>query len=507
MTQEDDHRDTSGSSPGAPGDGGSSGGAPSEPGGWAAPGSAPSAPEPPAGGPAVPSGPQERPGFAAPGSGGPAHGDVPPQDPYGAPGAGPQSYGQQGYGPQPGYGQQGYGPPSGYGQQGYAPQPGYGPQGHGQPGYGQPPGYGPQGYGPQGYAPQPGYGSPLPPGIPRAPKPGVVPLRPLALGDVFNGAFSLIRSNPRTTVGLSLVVMAIAAVLTSLASAWYLDDYTAWMDEVLVDPAAVDPNAPLFPGSPLTFVLMFAGELIVYLGGFVLLGLLAAAIGMAVLGHRLTPRQAWEAARGRIGAIIGLALVKLAIQFVMWTAFVVAATLSFVLGIVVGVEGGPAAGIVVGLLVFLLATAVVVAPSTWIWVRLYYAMPMIVLERLGPGQAMARSWRLSQGQWWRTCGYWLLTLVIVLLVGSILNMPFGIAAGVFTFIDATATWTVVASAALTYVGTVLVYAVTQPFSAGVTTLLYVDLRMRREGLDLKLHEAARAGYEAGPEIYLPEPRT
>ena len=522
MTQEDDHRDTSGSTPGAPGDGGSSGGAPSGPGGWAAPGDTPSAPDAPADGPGGSHPPQQPgratpdhgvPGFAAPGSGQPAPGG---QDPYGRHAPGPQGYGQQGYGQQ---GEWYTAPPTGH-------PSGPAPQGYGAPGYGQPPGYGPQGYAPQGYAqqgyeqhgygpqaygqqpgPQAGYGAPLPHGGPRAPKPGVVPLRPLSLGDVFNGAFGLIRSNPKTTVGLSLVVMAVAAVLTSLASAWYLDDYGTWMDEVFADPTAIDPDAPLFPGSPVTFILMFAGELVIYLGGFVLLGLLAAAIGMAVLGHRLTPRQAWEAARGRIGAIIGLALIKLAIQFVMWVAFVVVATLSMVLGIVVGIEGGPAGGIVVGLLVFLLGSAALVAPSTWIWVRLYYAMPMIVLERLGPGQAMARSWRLSQGQWWRTCGYWLLTLVIVFFVSSILNMPFGIAAGAFSFVDPAATWTAVAAAALTYVGTVVVYAITQPFSAGVNTLLYVDLRMRREGLDLKLHHASQAGYEAGPEIYLPEPRT
>src|SRR5215831_16079644 len=67
-------------------------------------------------------------------------------------------------------------------------------------GYGVPPGavppgtgYGQGGYGPPGYGP-PGYGAPrggwAPP--PQAPKPGVIPLRPVAVGEILDGAFTSI---------------------------------------------------------------------------------------------------------------------------------------------------------------------------------------------------------------------------------------------------------------------------------------------------------------------------
>ncbi len=483
MTQEDDHRDTPATPPG-------------EPGGWAAPGRGPSTPPPP---PEehrpFPPSEQGRPGPLPPDQGEYRHGQGPaPQHPH----PGQAAYGQ--YPAQGGQypGQGGQYPDPAQGAQWW--QPGHGP-GHGASPYGGHPGHGAPPYGGQpGHGQQPPYGAPPPP------KPGVVALRPMTLGDIFNGAFSLIRHNPKTTVGLSLIVMAVASILTTLASTWFLDDYTAWLDDLMVDPTAVNPDAPLFPTSPVTLVLMYAGELIVYLGGSVVLGLLATTIGMAVLGHRLTPRQAWEAGRDRLGAVIGLALIKLGIQFLMWIAATIGVVGAVVLGVIVGMESGGGAGFLVGLLLFLLVMAAVIVPGTWIWVRLYYAMPLVVLERLGPGRALARSWRLSQGQWWRTLGYWLLTGLLVMVVGMILNMPFGMASGVFTFIDSSATWTIIASSALIYVGTVLVYAITQPFAAGVNTLLYVDLRMRREGLDLRLHEAARAGHAVGPEIYLPEPR-
>ena len=60
-----------------------------------------------------------------------------------------------------------------------------------EPGW-QPPGYPPPGYRPPGYPGYPGY-----PQQPMALQPGVIPLRPLTLGDIFNGAIRYIRANPR----------------------------------------------------------------------------------------------------------------------------------------------------------------------------------------------------------------------------------------------------------------------------------------------------------------------
>jgi hypothetical protein len=51
----------------------------------------------------------------------------------------------------------------------------------------------------------------------------------------------------------------------------------------------------------------------------------------------------------------------------------------------------------------------------------------------------------------------------------------------------------VASLLIGAVGGIVAGAITQPISAGVTVLLYVDLRMRREGLDLALQTATSDG--------------
>ena len=84
----------------------------------------------------------------------------------------------------------------------------YGQSGSGQSGYGQ------SGYG------QSGYGQPPPGQWPRygeaAPKPGVIPLRPLGVGEILDGAFASIRRNPKAILGLAAVVMTISAVISAV---------------------------------------------------------------------------------------------------------------------------------------------------------------------------------------------------------------------------------------------------------------------------------------------------
>jgi hypothetical protein len=47
---------------------------------------------------------------------------------------------------------------------------------------------------------------------------------------------------------------------------------------------------------------------------------------------------------------------------------------------------------------------------------------------------------------------------------------------------------------------VLSATLTEPVRAGIDALLYVDLRMRREGLDIVLQQAARAAPPVVPAV-------
>ena len=424
-----------------------------------------------------------------------------PQPGFAPPGASAPESAQHGFAPPgasvPGSPQAGFAPPGGgqYAAGGYPAPAGQ----WGAPGYAAPGGYGHPG---QGHPQGPGYGG-MPGRPPLAPKPGVVPLRPMTVGDLLNGAFSLIRHNPKTFVGVSIIVMAIASIVSSVGFGGYMSDYGRFMDQVLADPNSIDADDPL-PFSTWSIIALYGGSLISYAGTIVLTGLLTCAIGLAVLGRKLSPSQAWAAAKPRLGAVAGLALLQLAISVGLSVIVLGLITAGIVVGMLLVTSGAEAAGAVVMVLTVLIGVLGGLALAAWISVRIYFAMPIVVLERLSPTQALARSWRLTRGSWWRVFGILLLTMLLVGLVSQLLTTPFTLLSVVPSFLWPGEAWVPVAAGALIYVGTVLISSFTTPFTVGVSTLLYIDLRMRREGLDLKLHTASQAGHEVGPEIYLPE---
>ncbi|HLZ38420.1 MAG TPA: hypothetical protein VKP64_11855, partial [Mycobacteriales bacterium] len=63
-----------------------------------------------------------------------------------------------------------------------------------------------------------GWSAPAPPWRADA-KPGVVPLRPLAVGEILDGAFTMIRREPRLTLGLAAGVVVVELVVTALVGA------------------------------------------------------------------------------------------------------------------------------------------------------------------------------------------------------------------------------------------------------------------------------------------------
>ncbi len=414
-----------------------------------------------------PQGGQQRGYDAAPSHGGqPAYGNQPG---YGQPAYGQQpGYGQPAYGQQPGYGQPAYGQQPGYGQPAYGQQPGYG----NQPGYGQPPGYGNQpGYGqPPAYGPAPG----APPGygnwqnvrpgtLMQAHKPGIIPLRPLGLGDIFDGAFRTMRRNPQATIGLALVVCGILLIPSLLVSAWL--SQTTWL-------AAADM------GLLLTIFPTLAGSL----STVVLSGFIVYVVSEAALGQKASIGQTWRHVKGRLLHLVGASiLVGVIVTVVM--ALLVAL---FVL------LGWNADGVVL-ILVILLGVLVTIPLVIWLTVRLSLTTPALVLERVGVLTSIGRSWQLTSGtQFWRILGISLLAYLLVQIIVSIALLPLTILLGIG----------VVASGAdpaganlitlfFDHGAQLLAAALTTPFVAGVTCLLYLDQRIRREALDITLVRVAQ----------------
>ena len=389
----------------------------------------------------------------------------PPPQPWFPPGSQPGGYGQPGYG-QPGYGQPEYGqaPGSAYDRPGYS-QPGYGQPGGG---YGAPPG---------GWAPPP-----------QAPKPGVIPLRPIAVGEILDGAFTSIRRNPKATLGIAAVVLTISGIITASLEVLLLSQLglNTGTDQTLTSAQLAGMLAVVIPSGLTALVLAFIVQIL-------LTGLLTAVVGRSVLGDRITAGEAWRIALPRLPALLLATLLTGLALTGPW------AGLAAVL-IVLGVAGAPG-----GLLIaigFLGAIASVVL-DVWFWTMFSMSAAAVVLERQGPAQALGRSWRLVRKSFWRVFGILLLAGIIVLVASSVLRLPFTVISAAFSSGSAPLAQAIrpsVASLVIGAVGGIVAGAITQPISAGVTVLLYVDLRMRREGLDLALQTATSDGQAPGDDF-------
>jgi hypothetical protein len=371
-------------------------------------------------------------------------------------------------------------PPSGEYGPGPGPVPPAGPP-PGRPGYGQP-GSGQPGYGPSGY------GQPPPGQWPRyaeaAPKPGVIPLRPLGVGEILDGAFASIRRNPKAVLGLSAVVMTISAVISTTVSLTLLN-LAGGVDLPRSGQQLTTRQAEHLLGQITAAVLpaLAVSLLLTIVVQAILAGLIAPIIARGVGGQQIGAGDAWRAMAPRLPSLLlATLLVLLAslgpaviVALILLAAYLAGAPAGVYAA--VGLPGVPGA----------------VLLGIWLSTMLSLVTPVVVLEKATAGRALARSWRLVQGSFWRMFGILLLAGLIVAVAGAILQLPFTFIGGMVSAGGGFSVGTVIA-----VLGSIAAGTVTRPIAAGVTVLLYVDMRMRKEGLDLALRTAAGSGqFSAG----------
>ena len=134
-----------------------------------------------------------------------------------------------------------------------------------------------------------------------------------------------------------------------------------------------------------------------------------------------------------------------------------------------------------------------------------------MLERLSLRNAVRRSWTLSTGYFWRTFGILLLVGFILSMVSNLISAPLGLVTGIGSTLinpngsDASSIAIFVVITVLSFVIAIVFGAISAVVQTATASLLYIDLRMRREGLDLELTrfvEARQAGDTTVENPYL-----
>ncbi|MBF5081421.1 hypothetical protein [Quadrisphaera sp. INWT6] len=336
-----------------------------------------------------------------------------------------------------------------------------------------------------GQAPHPGGGS----WAARAPRPGIIPLRPLSLGELWDGAFRAVRTNPGPLLGTAAVVVVITTVISSLVQVVALDGFEASLTELESDPTATPDQVfgSLSAGLPGLLGGSLLSAVLTLVAVAALTGVVTTSVSTAVLGRRTPGRELWAKVRGRLGPLVGVSLLASLIpSLAAFLLFVPGAAL-LVGGAVNGSDGALVGG---GALLLLGALAAVVV-GLFLTVRLFMAPAVLVLEGQGVGASLKRAWALSRRGFWRLLGIYLLTALCIGIVAAVVATPFSFAGGAIgVAVGVDSPMYLPVTLVLSGIGTVLASTVLYPLQAAVVALQYVDQRMRLEGLDVDLARAA-----------------
>jgi hypothetical protein len=305
------------------------------------------------------------------------------------------------------------------------------------------------------------------------PQPGVIPLRPLDLGDLFGGSFkAMFREwKPMMVVPFIANLVMGGAEVSLLASAF------ADFPDMTRPPATFDGVWPFLRDMLLIVVVSVVLGLLAWLVTQVIA---TVTVSRAVLGRHTTVGQALRAGAPRMLPLLGLAAL-------IWLIVGACSVLPF-FGVLVLAGVARSAGLI--LLAFLVGLIGICA-GTYLYVTFALAQTALIMEPQPVLTALRRSRWLVRDNWWRVFGIMALASLMVGVVSYLAQAPLQFTSVVSTsfrfgpavqtnagelFRSAMSPATLVVYVFVT----ALVAAVGQPFINGVTTLLYHDMRIRKE---------------------------
>ncbi|MGW0971889.1 DUF7847 domain-containing protein [Streptomyces sp. NPDC002516] len=334
---------------------------------------------------------------------------------------------------------------------------------------------------------------------PPPPRPGVIPLAPLGVDHILGGAFATLRRYAKPLLGLTAPAGLILAGSTLGMEVLVRHLASDQLDRVSGAPRSADwtdVRAVLVASG----AALIATALLTLVASAFVQASSAATLHDAVLGRRAGLGAVWKRARPRVPSVLGVLLLLALIAAVPTSLFLL---MSFAL-VATAASVEPALSFGTGFLLWLLTVPL----TTWLLLLFSFAPAAAVLEGASPVTAMRRSARLVRGAWWRTFGITLLGGLVAFIVSVVVNLPLTLSTPAPQPYDPTGQQQVNgvgfyvqllpgmgSHLVLSAITSVLVQMFCLAFMPLVSNLLYMDQRIRREGLADVL---ARASAQPAP---------
>lgn len=326
---------------------------------------------------------------------------------------------------------------------------------------------------------------------------GIVPLHPYGFGTILGRSFVALRHNPRVLLGFALVVQTVAYVIVTAAVAGVAIASFSRLDTLVRGSDAFD--AVLTGSIALTGVAALVLGALAGALGILVQAVVVTEVASAVVAEKPTLREAWARVRPVFLRLLGYALLTLL------ASGVVLAVLGGI-AVLVGLAVLPL-GIVLGVL-FVLGLIPLYA---WLSTKLFLVPSAMILEGVGIRRAIARSWVLTRRRFWSTFGVIVIISLAFGFVAQVISIPLSLLSGGVSAIIAPTgdenPSALVAFVVIQFVGQIgilLVQCIAVVVQSTSAVLVYVDARMRVEGLDHDLSvyvEARDAGAAAPADPY------
>lgn len=280
------------------------------------------------------------------------------------------------------------------------------------------------------------------------------------MGEMIDGAIRLFRSHFATLIKISAAVLGPIGLvqLIGTIAVGPLDLTSAFVPDPDLTPQEVlGPLVPVYTVLGITAIISFLGSVWVQA---------ASILALTQVYQGIQPD--WKnSLRASLRRFLPLTLATILITFV------------------------PAIG-----LVFCLV------PGVWLWTMWSVTPAALMAEQKGAIQSMGRSWQLVKGRFWPVLGAMVLGYLLYWVVSQIV----GTVTGVVTFagmMGGSDTISFIPSV----VGSIVVSILSAPFLAAMVTIVYFDLRVRKEGYDLELMAADLQRMESEAHLGAPPPES
>ncbi len=138
---------------------------------------------------------------------------------------------------------------------------------------------------------------------------------------------------------------------------------------------------------------------------------------------------------------------------------------------------------IIAFVILAIAFVALFVPFVYLFVAFSVALPVLLVERIGGFKALSRSFELTKGRWWATLGTIFVATILVVVIQFIFSAIIGVILGVaFHGSGGSPVLRVVLQRILDGAGQMI----SIPFYAACITVIYYDLRVRKEGYDLQL---------------------